>query len=64
MGDVYVDGLADPDNPMFSIADLHNGVPVDASIPVIVMPALAITDGKTYYFALTAFNVQCKTIEF
>jgi len=64
IGDVYVDELADPDNPMVSITDFYNGAPADASVPVVAMPALAMTDGRPYYFALTAFDVQGNKSDF
>lgn len=64
LADVYLDELEDPDNPMVTITDLYNGVLPDSSIPVVNVPALAMADGETYYFALTAFNVQGNTSDF
>lgn len=53
IGEVYVDELAEPDNPMVTITDLYNGV---FAGPAIRMTELA--DNSTYYFALTAFDTQ------
>ena len=38
LGDVYVEELADPDNPMVTITDVYNGVPSDLIIPSVKLP--------------------------
>ena len=64
LGDVYLDELTDPDNPMVTITNLYNGVLPDSSIPVVNVSALAMVDGETYFFAVTAFDVQGDTSDF
>jgi hypothetical protein len=56
IGDVYVDELADPDNPMVTITDLYNGASVDPDLPAFNIDEME--DGSKYYFALTAFDQQ------
>ena len=38
LGEVYVEELADPDNPMVTITDVYNGVPSDLIIPSVKLP--------------------------
>ena len=64
IGDVYVDELADPDNPMVIITDLYNGVTSELTIPSVNVPALAMVDGATYYYAVTAFDTQGNISDF
>jgi hypothetical protein len=64
LDDVHVDELEDPYNPMVTITDLYSGELPDSSIPVVNMPALAMVEGATYYFSLTAFDVQGDTSDF
>ena len=64
LDDVHVDELEDPYNPMVTITDLYSGELPDSSIPVVNMPALAMVEGATYYFSLTAFDVQGNTSDF
>jgi len=64
IGDVYVDELADPDNPMLTITDSYNGGLPDSLIPVVSIPALAMVDGETYYYAITAFDMQSNISNF
>ncbi len=64
IGDVYVDELADPDNPMVTITDLYNGVTSELTIPLVNVPALAMVDGATYYYAVTAFDTQGNISDF
>ncbi len=64
IGDVYVDELEDPDNPMVIITDLYNGVTSELTIPSVNVPALAMVDGATYYYAVTAFDTQGNISDF
>jgi uncharacterized membrane protein YgcG len=64
LDDVHVDELEDPYNPMVTITDLYSGELPDSSIPVVNMPALAMVEGATYYFSLTAFDLQGDTSDF
>jgi hypothetical protein len=64
IGDVYVDELADPDNPMVTITNLYNGVPADSAIPAVNVTGLVMEDGETYYLALTAFDTQGNSSDF
>ena len=56
LGDVYIDELADPDDPMVTITDIYNGSLPDITMPIVKLPALAMVDGATYYIAMTAFD--------
>jgi hypothetical protein len=56
IGDIYVDELADPDNPMVTITDLYNGVLADPAAPVFTLNVLE--DNSKFYFALKAFDQQ------
>jgi len=62
IGDVYMDELADPDNPMVTITDLYNGVSVDPGLPALNIAEME--DGSQYYFALTAFDQQGNVSDF
>ena len=62
IGDVYVDELADPDNPMVVITDLYNGLVVDPDLVVFKIPEME--DGSKYYFALTAFDQEGNVSDF
>jgi len=62
IGDVYVDELADPDNPMVTITDYFNGASVDPDLPEFNIDELE--DGSKYYFALTAFDQQGSVSDF
>ena len=64
LGDVYVEELADPDNPMVTITDVYNGVPSNLTIPSVKLPTSAMENGKIYYYAITAFDVQGNVSEF
>ncbi len=64
IGDVYVDELEDPDNPMVIITDLYSGVTSELTIPSVNVPALAMVDGATYYYAVTAFDTQGNISDF
>lgn len=62
IGDVYVDELADPDNPMVTITDLYNGVLADPTTPAFTVAQF--DDNSTYYFALKAFDKDGNMSEF
>ena len=62
IGDVYVEELADPDNPMVTITDLYNGALVDPDLPAINITEME--DGSKYYFALTAVDQQGNVSDF
>jgi hypothetical protein len=64
LGDVYVEELADPDNPMVTITDVYNGVPSNLTIPSVKLPTSAMENGEIYYFAITAFDVQGNISDF
>jgi hypothetical protein len=64
LGDVYVEELADPDNPMVTITDVYNGVPSNLTIPSVKLPISAMKNGEIYYYAITAFNVQGNVSDF
>ncbi len=64
LGDVYIDELADPDNPMVIITDLYSGVTSELTIPSVNVPALAMVDGATYNYAVTAFDTQGNISDF
>jgi hypothetical protein len=64
IGDVYVDELADPDNPMVTVTNLYNGAPADSAIPAVNVSGLVMEDGETYYLALTAFDTQGNSSDF
>jgi len=64
LGDVYVEELADPDNPMVTITDVYNGVPSNLTIPSVKLPTSAMENGEIYYFAITAFDLQGNVSDF
>jgi len=64
LGDVYVEELADPDNPMVTITDMYNGVPSNLTIPSVKLPTSAMANGEIYYYAITAFDVHGNVSDF
>ena len=64
LGDVYVEELADPDNPMVTITDVYNGGPSNLTIPSVKLPTSAMENGEIYYFAITAFDGQGNISDF
>ena len=64
LGDVYVEELADPDNPMVTITDGYNGVPSNLAIPSVNLPTAAMNNSEIYYYAITAFDVHGNVSDF
>jgi hypothetical protein len=62
IGDIYMDELADPENPMVTITDLYSGIAVDPANPTFSMDQLK--DNSQYYFALTAFDQEGNVSDF
>jgi hypothetical protein len=54
IGEIYVDELINPDEPMVTITDLFNGVLADRTTPAFNVAQ--IDDYSIHYFALKAFD--------
>ena len=60
IGDVFVEELMDPDNPMVTITNLFKGgYPVTPSISIN-----ELSNNSKYYFAITAFDTQRNISDF
>lgn len=61
IGEVYLEELEDPDYPSIIITDLYNGTIENQETTLQVKN---MTDNSTYFFALTAFDIEGNTSDF